>query len=638
MVRRHLHKTLVDYLVIAISPALVMALVGSLVFFLLEVFYRGNFQGRLEYIFALFVIGAVLIGRISIDEGRDHAAFFAVPLGIVTLLAINKFVEFQGGVPASLSVLINFGLIGLVWWSADKLTWDCTLIDESEEDSGEGLLEAVGLDRPDVTALQAEFAPWPPEPEATTSREERPAVWWQRFVERRRRPHAPGVWVIYFSLAAVAIFGVGQLFIPANDLPRRQYAFRLLCTYTASGLGLLLTTSFLGLRRYLRQRRQEMPLAMVNLWLVLGAALIVGVMLATMLLPRPNPEYAVSELPLRIGSPDQKSSRYAVGREAVEEQRPWSQGTRRDDQQPVPAPSDRPDNKSSTGRQEPSRNGQAPAKSDKGNAGTSPQNRNPPGQKSSASGKARAAGEKSDQATPSQTSRDSKQNATGEAAATTPPQEDRGQRPGGDQGPRNVPPPAIDFQRWLHDAGGFSLVTFFKWLFYGVLALIVALAIWSHRLQLLAALGDLRRRLLDFWHNLFGAAANRAGSAANEAKATKPPRRFVDFTDPFATGRAAAWPPEELVRYTFEALEAWARDHGCPRQPEQTPHEFARYLAANVSLLADEAGRLADLYCQAAYASGTLPTAGVACLSRLWRTLASQGTRLSTGGQTFLSV
>ena len=56
---RRLQKTLVDYLVIAISPALIITLVGSLVFFLLEVFYHGNFQLRLHYVFALFIIGAV---------------------------------------------------------------------------------------------------------------------------------------------------------------------------------------------------------------------------------------------------------------------------------------------------------------------------------------------------------------------------------------------------------------------------------------------------------------------------------------------------------------------------------------------------------------------------------------------------
>ena len=196
----------------------------------------------------------------------------------------------------------------LVWWSADKLTWDCTLIDESEEDSGEGLLEAVGLDRPGksrAASKKSHRASRRKSARPTTSRDDRTQSWWERFVERRRRPHAPGVWVVYFSLAALPLFGIGQLFIPAAIWPARQYAFQLLFVYTASGLGLLLTTSFLGLRRYLRQRRQEMPLAMVNLWLGIGGALIAGVMLAACSCRGPIAEYAISELPFRIGSPDQ---------------------------------------------------------------------------------------------------------------------------------------------------------------------------------------------------------------------------------------------------------------------------------------------------------------------------------------------
>ena len=43
-----LDKTLADYLAIAISPVLIMTLVGSLVFFLLEVFYHGGYPGRMH--------------------------------------------------------------------------------------------------------------------------------------------------------------------------------------------------------------------------------------------------------------------------------------------------------------------------------------------------------------------------------------------------------------------------------------------------------------------------------------------------------------------------------------------------------------------------------------------------------------
>ena len=107
--------------------------------------------------------------------------------------------------------------------------------------------------------------------------DDRQKTWWKRYVSRRDKPpHSPGKWVVYFSLAALPLFGFGQWFIPADDGESRQYAFQLLMVYVASGLGLLLTTSFLGLRRYLRQRRLEMPNEMTVVWLGAGAILVVG--------------------------------------------------------------------------------------------------------------------------------------------------------------------------------------------------------------------------------------------------------------------------------------------------------------------------------------------------------------------------
>ena len=114
---RRLHPTFADAVAIAVNPALVMALVGSLVFMLLEVFYQGDYEIRLQYIFALFVFAAVLVARISMEEGAERAAIFALPLAVVTLLALNRFVEYRGGPLAGLHWLINSALLGLVWWS-----------------------------------------------------------------------------------------------------------------------------------------------------------------------------------------------------------------------------------------------------------------------------------------------------------------------------------------------------------------------------------------------------------------------------------------------------------------------------------------------------------------------------------------
>ena len=133
-----LQKTLTDYLVIAISPALIMTLVGSLVYFLIAVFYHGGYPGRIEYIFALFVFAAVLIARISIEEGREYSMMYAIALALAMLLVLGRF--------ASSWMLFNIVMLSVIWWCADKLTWDCTVIDDQEDASGEGLLQTVGLE------------------------------------------------------------------------------------------------------------------------------------------------------------------------------------------------------------------------------------------------------------------------------------------------------------------------------------------------------------------------------------------------------------------------------------------------------------------------------------------------------------
>ncbi len=213
MVRR-LRQTLMDYMVIGISPALIMGMVGSLLFFLLTVFYHGQHGARLNFIFAMFTLAVVLIARISMEEGIEYASIFAIALAVVTALAMARFVQIEGPL-AGYSNLINWGLMAIVWWSAHKLTWDCTFIDDQQDASGEGLLQAVGFDS-DTVEQQVQRSP----AGRRRSRRTRHTVdstssgrssgspdWYQRMVQRRRRPHTPGVWVMYYALAALPLFG-----------------------------------------------------------------------------------------------------------------------------------------------------------------------------------------------------------------------------------------------------------------------------------------------------------------------------------------------------------------------------------------------------------------------------------------------
>ena len=82
---KRLYMTNADYVAIAISPALVMTLVGSLVFFLIEVLYVGDYQARLTYAFGLFVFAAVFP-----DADLSHRIVLA-PALVAVLVAAHLF-------------------------------------------------------------------------------------------------------------------------------------------------------------------------------------------------------------------------------------------------------------------------------------------------------------------------------------------------------------------------------------------------------------------------------------------------------------------------------------------------------------------------------------------------------------------
>jgi hypothetical protein len=73
-------QSLADYVTIALSPLLIMALVGSLVFFLLEILYVGQYSERLQWTLFFFIFAKVLIARISIEQGNEKAGLYGLAL------------------------------------------------------------------------------------------------------------------------------------------------------------------------------------------------------------------------------------------------------------------------------------------------------------------------------------------------------------------------------------------------------------------------------------------------------------------------------------------------------------------------------------------------------------------------------
>lgn len=637
--KEKLHPTLPDYVAIAINPVLVMGLVGSLVYFLLELLYLGNYPDRLQFSLTMFVLAIVLISRISMEDGFEHAAPYGIALAIVVGLALNRYIDYRGGRWASLGWLINWGLMALTWGCAHKLTQDSTAIDEREEAAGEGLLQTVGLesagDQPQSGATGRAVATGKAAANGTPADPRNSSTPAQPSASKK---HPPGLWVVYFSLASLPIFGIGQLFIPANKIASRRYVFLLLIVYVACGLGLLLTTSFLSLRRYLRQRYLEMPPLMAGNWLTTGAMLIVILLVVVAVLPRPNPEYDISALPSRLREYDQPSSRFAVGREGtIDKAARQGAGV---DHAPRPSTEKAAGSSGSDPQQSSQPNAKQPASSggqEKSSAanprGAASQQNSPGAKEGGQSGGNQQPADSSDQGKGAG-EKNSAQGAGGSQDSDKTQQEkgarQAGQKPGGSE----EPPPGKRPQQSAHrpiDARpaesarpaqssatdwGSRLAELGKWLVYLAFLAAAGWGAWQQREKLLAAWRD-------FWQHWFGRkrARSQPAAAAEAARPAVRQRAFAEFVDPFAAGTAASYSLPELVRYTFAALEAWARDHGCPREPDETPHEFTARLSAQDGPLPTAIRTLADCYCRAIYSTSQLPAEARGQLSAVWRHL-----------------
>ena len=114
MARNRSRGTLVDYLVAAIEPALIMIMVGSLMFFLLDTWYEGPFLDRFRWILFWFVFAIVLITRVSMRIGSELAKGYGVALGGAVALVATVLGGFQ---PFLLVVM------GIVWWATHNLTY-----------------------------------------------------------------------------------------------------------------------------------------------------------------------------------------------------------------------------------------------------------------------------------------------------------------------------------------------------------------------------------------------------------------------------------------------------------------------------------------------------------------------------------
>lgn len=627
-----LPRTATDWLLTAINLILVILMVGSLAFFLLDVFYHGNFSGRLHWIVGLYVMAVVLIAEIAMEMGRGRAHLYALPLLVVTVVALQRFVVFTGPL-AGMSLPINLAIVAVIWWSAQQLTFDCVQLDD-EDAPGEGL-----LDTPSRSESQADETAAPPGGQFLQRMEE--------WLALKRSSAAPGRWVILFSLAAIPLFGIGQLFLPPGQTGHAGWGTVYLAVYLLSGLALLMTTSLLEARRYLRRRRFPIPLDVTIRRLLAGLVFVAVILGIALLLPRPATQ-AVSDASW-MTSPDLNASQQGWGREGTDDPN-------------VPGRVNEPQSESQTGSQTAeeaqspgNQAGEGDSSSEQGRQqGNTRQEVDQQGRsQSSETGQSDGDAEQGSE-TQSEQPQDAQRGDPSGQSSQTPPEKsspEPDKEPQNDQQAQNnrtsteQPNPEHGRQRTSNSAGRqrqrrrdtvesssrdqaerepsdssesqapqrrlpmpqlptfTGLAAMFRWLLWIVfLAVLVYLAI-RYRTAVLEVLAQWRDAFGDWWRRLFGRSSDSGAVAVAIPEGNVTQRRlpFSAFSDPFLDGRVDRESRAEIIVYTFRALEAWGAGYSHGRREGETPREYTRRVSEAAAPVAEPLQHLGVWYSQVVY-------------------------------------
>lgn len=285
-----------DWLVLAVTPALLTSLVSCLLFFIVDILYRGQHGGRMEWILFFGTMGMVLIGRIRlIDEVAGKAGLYSAALGGLVWAGLAMYIPPPEGWHRAAHIAAMGTLVALGFWVTRLLVTDTTDLDDDDEVEGQGLLTASGLEDDPSARLRAEV-------DKATGRKSGKV---RHKRNRVRKP--PGGTVVMFCLLTLPLFGLGQALIPVDEPARRWWSLLLLMGYLASGFLLLMNCCFLGLRRYAARRGIVMPAGMSVAWLGTGSMVVALVVLGAALAPRPADSGAIGMVARLVGPGEERN-------------------------------------------------------------------------------------------------------------------------------------------------------------------------------------------------------------------------------------------------------------------------------------------------------------------------------------------
>jgi hypothetical protein len=564
-----------DYFLASLTPIFIIGMICSIVYFLITVCYQGSYTGRLMWILGLYTLASVLVARIAIEQNRTLAFSYMLVLGISTLIAASRFFVATGPM-ALFSFPILMALLVIVAILADRITFDCALMNEKTQSAGVGLLQSLGL-------VRSERGNQRPKSEGKPRALASP------------RKHNPGIWVLYFSLIALPIFGLGQLFI-RDDVDRR-FAFYCLFVYLLSSLCLLVLIALLSLRKYLRERGVPMELSFAMRWLAIGMVSVFLMLVVLSFLPLPSKSMLSMELPFQISSRDDlQANRWGWGAEGVDgdltQQGEQPQGERQQGEQQQ--------GEQQQGEQQQGEQQQGEPKAKEANNA----NQDPQGERQ---GRDLQQGESKGRQ--DQESREQREKADRKSKVDPqPPQRDEPQQRAADQ----VQPALSLSVEW-------NIAASLQWLVLLALAIAAIVLGIVYRRQL----GESLALFLAWLNGVRGRKKTSSIRVVPEGATLieNPYPPFDSFEDPFMSGNR--WTREQIVRHMYRATLSWGYEHRVVRREDETPEEFVRRLARRFPEQQDSISLLGILYNRIAYARGTVAPDEIKPMAELWRWLSS---------------
>ncbi len=287
----------IDWFVIALSPALVIGLITTFLFFVTGVLYGEDGKDTpWNYYLFWYIFGMVLTARISLtQEIASRASLYSLVLTLAVWVFLSGLVQVPGlmqieasqeKVNRAAAMVVAGVLVALGWFLSWKITKDVTDIEENTRIKSGGHMDPTPpgasmeapLERQDDSAQKMR----------RINRKTKTISPPSALATAEKPTRSPGGTVILFVLLCLPLFALGQFLLPGGDSGRRLYGLVLAGGFFGCALGLLMTTHFLGLRLYLGRRGISMPIGMALTWLTLGGCFIAGVVLVAMVLPNPD--------------------------------------------------------------------------------------------------------------------------------------------------------------------------------------------------------------------------------------------------------------------------------------------------------------------------------------------------------------